>query len=90
MASKYLDKIRKEECKKFHPNKLPKDRFDRYDWYVNKQMPFAYVTGKGDKFAGTIHYSKKIGYYWMVGDSSNCYKINPDGSLGENVTYKKK
>lgn len=87
MASKYLDKIRKDECKRFHPSKLS---IDNYDWYVVKQNPIAYVTGKGDKFAGTIHYSKRIGYYWMVSDSFNCYKINPDGSLGENVTHKKK
>lgn len=87
MTSKYLDKIRKDECKRFHPNKLPKDE---YDWYVNKQNPIAYIRGKGGKPAGTIHYSKKIGYYWMVWTPSNCYKINPDGSLGENVTYKKK
>ena len=87
MASKYLDKIRKDECKRFHPSKLPKDE---YDWYVNKQNPIAYIRGKGGKPAGTIHYSKKIGYYWMVWTPSNCYKIKPDGSLGENVTYKKK
>lgn len=87
LASKYLDNIRKSECKRFDLKKLSKEM---QDWYAVKGNPIAYVTGKGDKFAGTIHYSKKIGYYWMAAKSSNCYLINKDGSLGTDVTHIRK
>lgn len=80
--STYLNSVRRKFCYNF--------RFDRLTVaekkdYFKHEDPIEYVRGKSGKIVGTIHYSMKNGFYWMVWNNSNCYLINPDGSLGTRI-----
>ena len=64
-------------------NSIRKSSIKKLPMSENNGHPLIYIRSPNTrKMAGTIHWSRIYGFYWMPWNNLNTYIINGDGSLG--------